>query len=154
MLGRRLAKLRDVFVETCVNMSEKLATDSPDLAHAASFKNDGDTLGAITLSDVFLCSICEEFFTSDGPTTPLALPCGHTVCAACLGPILVRHQCCPMCRHVLTSLSPNGTDVKPLKLKDFPKNYFIVQLLSSQRSAVRPEQKEATDNFKELNTEV
>lgn len=111
MLGRRLAKLRSVFVETCFRIRAQLEDEAAPLHR--------DTAAAF-LGDALLCPICEEFFCSEGERAPRALPCGHSLCSACLAAVLPRHGCCPLCRAALARGAA----------EDFPKNYFIVQLLS------------------------
>lgn len=67
------------------------------------------------------CGLCKDFY-NDAEREPRCLPCGHTVCMACLQK-LIKSPYCERCRETLHNLKTVG---------GAPKNYDLIGLVNTR----------------------
>jgi len=66
-----------------------------------------------------LCAVCCEKYEERGVHVPLILPCGHTLCKACVSLLKIPKKC-PSCR------TPFNTPVDAL-----PHNFALLEMMAA-----------------------
>ena len=94
-------------------------------------------------NDLFDCDICYEQFTESGAHVPLVLPCGHTLCAQCVGSL--RSTVCPTCKHPLqhpsaASAAAATSPTSPATSMIFPRNNWLIRCLLANQAGPKSQQ--------------
>jgi len=84
--------------------AERKANNSSALSSSSSSSSSSaeEAAGSQEQQKQWTCSVClDAYQPGDSDRSPVALECGHSICAGCLRVLTVRK--CPMCRRAIVS---------------------------------------------------